>query len=330
MPRGWARSIHASYKPMNSTQRIPVTELSSGVSLRGSWTHTRAGAPRGYIDFQQLHELWVHTGTACNLACPFCLEGSHPGDNRLDAMKLTDVRAHLDEAVGLGVEQFSFTGGEPFVIRGFIDILAYASQLRPCFVLTNATDPLLRRTHQLLPLREQPYPIRFRVSLDHPDPARHDVDRGAGSFAKALEGIRWLHGHGFEVSIARQMTPGEDGAAVEAEFRKLFRAQSLPEHLAFTAFPDFGTPGSEDGSPEITEACMKEYPDAESRAHFMCSYSRMLVKQEGRVRVYACTLVDDDLDYGVDSLRESLETRVMLRHHRCFSCYRFGASCSAP
>ncbi|EPC00337.1 hypothetical protein L861_07515 [Litchfieldella anticariensis FP35 = DSM 16096] len=312
-------------------QRIPVTELMPNASSRGPWTHTRAGEPRGYVDFQRLKELWIHTGTACNLACPFCLEGSHPGDDRLNAMKLDDLRPYFDEAETLGVEQFSFTGGEPFVIKGFIDILVDASARRPCFVLTNATDPLLRRTHQLLPLKEQPYPIRFRVSLDYPNAARHDRDRGEGSFAKALEGIRWLHDNDFEVSIARQMDPNEDSDTVENAFRHIFRTNGLPANLAFTAFPDFGPPGSEDDTPEITETCMEKYPTAESQAHFMCSYSRMLVKQNGQVRVYACTLVDDDPDYGATtSLRESLETRMMLRHHRCFSCYRFGASCSAP
>lgn len=312
-------------------RRIPATEVAPFASPRGSWTHTRAGEPRGYVDFQRLDELWVHTGTACNLACPFCLEGSRPGDDRLNAMRLDDLRHHLDDAVALGVKQFSFTGGEPFVIKGFIDILRYASEHRPCFVLTNGTDPLLRRTHQLLPLKAQPHPIRFRVSLDRPDPVLHDKDRGEGSFVNALKGIRWLNDNGFEVSIARQMTPDEDGEAVEAAFRDIFRREGIPDDLAFTAFPDFGTPGSEDDTPEITEQCMEKYPTAASRSHFMCSYSRMLVKHSGRVKVYACTLVDDDPDYGAaEDLRESLDTRMMLRHHRCFSCYRFGASCSAP
>lgn len=311
--------------------RISATELTPFSSPRGSWTHTQAGEPRGYMDFQRLDELWVHTGTACNLACPFCLEGSRPGDNRLNAMQLVDLKDYLDDAVTLGVQQFSFTGGEPFVIKGFIDILRYASERRPCFVLTNGTEPLLRRIHQLLPLKGQPYPIRFRVSLDYPDAARHDRDRGEGSFANALKGIHWLKDNGFDVSIARQKEANEDTAAVEAAFGEVLRQAGLPEDLAFTAFPDFGPLGSEDSTPEITQRCMDKYPTPQSQAHFMCSYSRMLVKREGKVRVYACTLVDDDPDYGAtESLRESLATRVMLRHHRCFSCYRFGASCSAP
>ncbi|MGM0951502.1 MAG: radical SAM protein [Pseudomonadota bacterium] len=296
-----------------------------------SWTHTRSGDPRGYIDADKLKELWIHTGTACNLACPFCLEGSHPGDGRIPGMKLSDVKPFIHEALDMGVEQFSFTGGEPFVIRDFVNILDYASQYRPCFVLTNATEPLHKREHQVLPLLDNPYPIHFRVSLDFPDRARHDKDRGEGSFEQALEGIRWLIEQGFQVSIARQTDADEVPADVEAAFRDIFRDWGIPENLAFTAFPDLGTPGSEDGSPEITEACMEKYPTRESRGHFMCTYTRMLVKRNDQVRVYACTLVDDDPQYDLGgTLAESMDERVMLRHHRCFSCYRFGASCSAP
>jgi MoaA/NifB/PqqE/SkfB family radical SAM enzyme len=318
--------------PLTETaeRRIPVVEVLEP-RAHDSWTHTRNGDPRGYIDSDRLKELWIHTGTACNLACPFCLEGSHPGDGRIPGMKLSDVKPFIHEALDMGVEQFSFTGGEPFVIRDFVNILDYASHHRPCFVLTNATDPLLKRRHQVLPLLNNPYPIHFRVSLDFPDRARHDVDRGEGSFDKALQGIRWLVDQGFKVSIARQTDPDESVAKVEAAFRGIFRDWGIPETLAFTAFPDLGTPGSEDGSPEITENCMEKYPTKEARSHFMCTYTRMLVKRDDRVRVYACTLVDDDPEYDLGgTLAESMDERIVLRHHRCFSCYRFGASCSAP
>jgi sulfatase maturation enzyme AslB (radical SAM superfamily) len=294
------------------------------------WYFTHSGEPRGYIDAQKLQELWIHTGTACNLACPFCLEGSKPGDDRLNVVKFEDVQPYIDEAVDLGVERFSFTGGEPFVARDLIQILEYASSLRPCFVLTNGTEPLLQRATQLQRLKQQPYATAFRVSLDYPDAQRHDAGRGPGSFAAALRGLKLLLNEGFDVSIARQQTAHEDSAAVELQFRELLAAQRIPA-LPFTAFPDFSTPGVALATPEITEGCMERYPSAESRSHFMCAYSRMLVKREGRMRVYACTLVDDSPAYDLGAtLGESLAQRVMLGHHRCFSCYRFGASCSQP
>ena len=143
--------------------------------------------PRGYVDPGPLRELWCHTGTACNLACPFCLEGSMPGDKRLDRITLEDAQPLLDEAVSLGVEQFSFTVGEPFIVKDFINILRYASALNPCVVLTNGTDPVLKRLRQIETLTEQPHPVAFRISIDYPDETRHDAGRGSGSIKKSWQ-----------------------------------------------------------------------------------------------------------------------------------------------
>jgi MoaA/NifB/PqqE/SkfB family radical SAM enzyme len=122
--------------------------------------------PRGYIEPHALRELWFHTGTACNLRCPFCLEGSKPGDNRLGRITLAEAKPFIDEAVGLGVEQLSFTGGEPFIVKDFVAILRYASLFKPCLVLTNGTAPVHKRLKQIAPLRAQPHGIAFRVSID--------------------------------------------------------------------------------------------------------------------------------------------------------------------
>lgn len=312
------------------SSRIPVKEIISPRHV-DSWTHTRAGEPRGYVQTQALKELWIHTGSACNLSCPFCLEGSHPGDTRIPLVKLDDLMPFFAEAVALGVKQFSFTGGEPFVNREFVQILDQASQRLPCFVLTNGTQALLGRAKQLAPLKHNPFPISFRISLDYPDQAKHDEGRGEGSFVESLAGIRFLREQGFSVSIARQMSDDEDAGAVEETFYSIFREHGIDERLPFTVFPDFGLPGSEDGSPEVTENCMLKYPTEQSQEHFMCTYTRMLVKRDDQVRVFACTLVDDDPDYDLGAtLRESLEPRIMFRHHRCFACYSYGASCSAP
>ncbi len=290
---------------------------------------TREGAPRGYIDSGPLRELWLHTGTACNLACPFCLEGSKPGDRRLQLLRFDDVRPYLDEAVELGVQQFSFTGGEPFLARDLPRILTYAAALRPCLVLTNATLPLLRRLHQIEALRHSPHPVSFRVSIDYPDRERHDAGRGRGSFEQALQGLKALHDRGFGVSIARQWSPGEETPAVEDACRRILRDLGLPESIPVIGFPDFHPPGSHIEDTEISEDCMTRHHSPESRAGFMCAFSRMLVKIEGRMRVYACTLVDDDPDYDLGAtLQESLGQRILLSHHRCLSCFRHGASCS--
>ncbi len=293
------------------------------------WYRTPAGEPRGYIDLQRLREVWFHTGTACNLACPFCLEGSKPGDDRLGVVCFGEVQPLIDEAVSLGVEQFSFTGGEPFLARDLPRMLAYAAARRPCLVLTNGTRPLLQRLPQLRPLATAAHPVSFRVSIDWPDVARHEAGRGVGTFAEAFEALCALHDLGFPVSLARQWAPDEDTSAVEAAYRDWFRHYGLPETLRLVAFPDFAPPGAHRDVPAITEHCMTTYQTADTRAHFMCAFSRMVVKRDGRMRVFACTLVDDDDRYELGgNLRESLGPRVMLGHHRCFSCFSHGSSCS--
>lgn len=309
---------------------LAETDISSEVDQPDDWLYAPDGTPRGYIQPQLLRELWFHTGTACNLACPFCLEGSKPGDHRLEQITLADAAPWMDEAVDLGVAQFSFTGGEPFINRAIFDILRYALARRPGMILTNGTRPLRKRWDDVLALRDAAHPLRFRISLDFPDPARHDAGRGEGNFAQALESLSMLHAAGFSVSIARQMTQDEDRTAVEEAFRVWFREAGVPEDIHQVAFPDFHGPSTHPtGVPHITENCMTQYQTAESRAAFMCNFSKMVVKTGGRMRVYACTLVDDDPDYEQGgTLAEAMPLRVMMRHHRCFSCFRYGASCS--
>jgi molybdenum cofactor biosynthesis enzyme MoaA len=293
------------------------------------WLMTPSGEPCGYIQPHTLDELWFHTGTACNLSCPFCLEGSTPGDTRLDRMTLSDVKPFIDEAVTLGVQQFSFTGGEPFIVRDFINILAYASHRLPCLVLTNGTDVVHKRMHQIRQLIDSKHPISFRISIDFADESRHDAGRGAGNFNQALLGLKSLHDLGFHVSVARQMDPGEDSDIVNQRYQGLFSDYGLPTDLRIVTFPDFDTPNSHRDVPAVTEDCMTRYQTEATRRLFMCAFSKMVIKKAGQMQVYACTLVDDDENYNLGgSLAESSGQQIRLQHHRCYSCFKFGSSCS--
>lgn len=293
------------------------------------WLHTPEGDPRGYIQPDSLKELWFHTGTICNLSCPFCLEGSKPGDDRLNKVNLEDAVPFMEQALTMGVERFSFTGGEPFVIKDMVRILEYALQHRPCLVLTNATHPLQRRLDDIRPLIDRPHELNFRISFDYPDPDRHDQGRGAGNFELSLQTMRELHRMGFGISVARQREAGEDAEKTDKLYRRHFRRAGVPVDTRIVSFPDFLTPGSLAQVPHITRQCMTQYHDEDSRARFMCNFSKMVVKKDGRMRVYACTLVDDDEDYDLGgSLAEAMRARIMMKHHRCYSCFAQGASCS--
>ncbi len=281
------------------------------------------------IRTQTLAELWFHTGTACNLECPFCLEGSRPGDSRLERVTLADVRPFVEEARALGVRQISFTGGEPLIVKDIVRILGCALAAAPCLVMTNGTAPLIRRVHQLDALRAQPNPLAFRVSIDHPDEKRHDAGRGWGNFRRALEGLALLKQRGFHVSVTRQTAVDEDRVAVDRAFRALFARQQLPEDIAVIALPDYGLPGAARPAAPVGADELGRDPMNDARRDLMCAMSKMVIKRGGVMRVYACPLVDDDgeFDQGA-TLAEALERDVHLRHARCHSCIRTRASMS--
>ncbi len=293
------------------------------------WNVTPEGDPRGYIQPRAIDELWFHTGTGCNLRCPFCLEGSMPGNNRLQPMTLTDVKPFIAEALALGTKQFSFTGGEPFMVSEIIEILDHALDFNTCLVLTNATEPLANRLGRIAPLLGKAFPLSLRVSLDYPDPEKHDAGRGRGNFSLALKTMRQIHRMGFNISIARQSAENEDVEAVNRAYQPIFEEAGIPADTHIVVFPEFHEPGSHLDVPHITESCMTTYKTAAERDQFMCSFSKMVVKKGGRMRVYACTLVDDDDEYDQGgSLAEAMQARVMMKHHRCYTCFANGASCS--
>jgi hypothetical protein len=196
-------------------------------------------------------------------------------------------------------------------------------------VLTNGTDPLLKRLPQIAKLKDTSNPISFRISIDYADEARHEAGRGQGTFQQSLTAIRELRALGFEVSVARQMLPNEANEAAEASYRQMLSQHGIDAGTRIVSFPDFGLPDSAPAVPAVTENCMTSYQTAASRSEFMCAFSKMVIKKDGAMRVYACTLVDDDPRYDQGgSLAEATDRRVMLTHHRCYSCFKFGSSCS--
>src|SRR5262245_66056646 len=100
-----------------------------------------------------------------------------------------DVERLLDESVAVGVKEYYFTGGEPFLNRDMVAILERTLRYGPATVLTNGTilQPAwlerLRRTEG-----QSLFSLEFRVSLDGFTAADNDPIRGEGTFDRILHG----------------------------------------------------------------------------------------------------------------------------------------------
>jgi hypothetical protein len=298
---------------------------------------TAKGERRATVAPTGLRTLWFNTGTLCNIACANCYIESSPRNDSLIYLTARDVTAYLDEAAALGepLEEAGFTGGEPFLNADLIPMLE-AVLARPhlrAIVLTNAMQPMRRYAGALLALRDRfgAGRLTVRVSLDHHEAAHHDVERGEGSYAKTMDGLRWLAREGFSLHVAGRATfGGEDAATMRAGFARLFAENDIPvdarDPVALMLFPEMDARAD---VPEITEACWGILH--KSPASVMCASSRMVVRRKGAARasVIACTLLpyDPQFDLGA-TLGEALRP-VALNHPHCARfCVLGGAACS--
>jgi MoaA/NifB/PqqE/SkfB family radical SAM enzyme len=85
------------------------------------------------------------------------------------------------------------------------DMLAYASARMQTTVLTNAMLLHGTRLDKLVGVANDR--LIVQVSLDGGCAEDHDAYRGAGSWARAVDGIRRLQAHGFRVRIGTTETP---------------------------------------------------------------------------------------------------------------------------
>jgi hypothetical protein len=285
---------------------------------------TAKGEPRAHVALTGLETLWFNTGTLCNLACATCYIESSPVNDALAYLTLADFTAFLDEIArdGLPTREIGLTGGEPFMNRDTQAMIALALQRGfEVLVLTNAMRPMRRFEAALLGLpRER---LTFRVSLDSHDAALHDAERGAGSFAIAIEGIRWLSANGFALAIAgRQLG---DEAAARAGYAALFAGLGLAVP-PLVLFPEMDAAAD---VPEITTACWGILDVAP--AAMMCASSRMVVRRKGAAAptVLACTLLAYDPQFELGTTLAAASAPVLLNHPHCARfCVLGGASCS--
>jgi len=296
---------------------------------------TAKGEARAHVALGALETLWINTGTLCNITCANCYIESSPRNDALSYISAAEVAAFLNEAETsrLPLQEVGFTGGEPFMNPDFLVMLEDALKRGfKALVLTNAMKPMMNHAKGLLALHQRyGAQLTIRVSLDHPDPAIHDAERGAGSFDRTLEGLRFLAGHGFRLHIAGRAAFGAgQEAALRAEFAAVFAAHGIAvdaaDPVALMLFPEMNAQAD---VPEITEACwgiLGKSPDS-----LMCASARMVVKRKGAARpaVLACTLLAYDPQFELGATLAEASRPVALNHPHCAKfCVLGGAACS--
>jgi arsenite methyltransferase len=280
------------------------------------------------VPMLKLDTLWFQVaGTICNIQCAHCFISCSPSNDTHKMMSRSQVLGYLEEAKGLGVKEFYFTGGEPFLNREMPEILEDGLAAGPCTVLTNGmliNDKLAVRLAEIQ--SRAPHRLEFRVSLDGSTSEANDKVRGKGVFERAVRGIRALRGAGFEPIITSTQT---DETVPAAEFRRGF--ESLSRELGYAAprlkiMPPLFMGEQEKNTraykphERVTEDCFKNYP----WENLLCSTGRMATA-EG---VYVCPILVNEPGARMGgTLAETLKS-FPLSYQACYTCRVGGLSCN--
>jgi molybdenum cofactor biosynthesis enzyme MoaA len=282
------------------------------------------------VELGHLDELWFQVGgTLCNLQCRHCFISCHPHNHEFGFLDLATVERVLAESVPLGVKEYYFTGGEPFLNRDMVPILEATLRYGPATVLTNGT--VLQKTW-LRRLRRaddaSPFSLEFRVSLDGFTAADNDPVRGAGTFERILRGVRQLVDHGFLpiITVTRTRDDQDDAALVEG-FVALLKAKGYTRpRLKILPTLRIGTEVQRQRGYSADECVTVEMMEGFDASRLLCQHSR-IVTDRG---VFVCPILIEAPDARLgDTLAESVMPYA-LAHQACFTCYQYGALCANP
>jgi MoaA/NifB/PqqE/SkfB family radical SAM enzyme len=127
----------------------------------------------------------------CNLDCPHCLDDKSVPE--LDAARRATIGRLIGASGVLGVD---ISGGEPLLLRDLPDVAQRLAEDGCAVSITTNGWHLARRISELAGHADA-----VRVSVDAPDPSRHDALRGTGSFRRAIDGIHACRAAGMPVQI---------------------------------------------------------------------------------------------------------------------------------
>jgi len=286
---------------------------------------TTEAAPR--VALGSLDTLWFQVaGTVCNLACTHCFVSSSPTNRTHEMMSLEQVQAALDEAVGLGVREYYFTGGEAFLNPEMEGILEATLRVGPASVLTNGLllDP--DRCARLKALSEaSDYSLDLRISLDGYDAETNDAIRGPGTFERVLVGIRNLVAVDLNPVLTVTEVYRESGSEEGKErFFQLLRDLGLTKpRLKVLPVFQIGAEAERGGAYESWQRLREGDALEDGWDHLQCSSCRMVTAHG----VWVCPILVNEPTARMGSRLADTLSDFTLDHPACWTCHAYGVSC---
>lgn len=304
---------------------MEVAKASANVALEESSNHLASHSPQ--VELRSLDTLWFQVaGTVCNLACSHCFISCSPTNHTHEFMPLAQVEDYLREATELGVKEYYFTGGEPFLNPEMEAIIEATLRVGPATVLTNGLLLQAERCSRLAAMAgASDYSFDLRISLDGYDAESNDPIRGEGTFERIIAGAK----NAAEAGINPVMTVTEVHRknATDSGRRRFFdllrecgierpRLKILP---VFQIGAEAERSSAYEGWQQLSRG---DAPD-DTWDHLQCSACRMVTDQG----VWVCPILVNEPDGRMGERIADTLGGYTIEHQACWTCHVHGVSC---
>ena len=279
------------------------------------------------VPFVAFDTLWFQVaGTLCNLECTHCFVSASPNNHNHEMMSLETVKRYLAEAEGLGLKEYYFTGGEPFLNREIFEIIEATLAQGPVSVLTNGllikadgAERLRRLAHA------SPYSLDLRISIDGWDAATNDRVRGPGTFERALSGIQQLAAAGLNpVLTVTEACEGASTAFGRTRFLAFLREMGLTQpRLKVMPLLRLGAEVHRTRAYASWESLRGQTLSRAEALALVCSSGRMVTSKG----VFVCPILVDFEGARMGETLTETQRDFGLRFPACYTCHAEGLSC---
>lgn len=279
------------------------------------------------VELKSLDTLWFQVaGTVCNLACSHCFISCSPTNHTHEFLSLAEVQSYLDEAAELGVKEYYFTGGEPFLNPEMEAIVEATLRVGPASVLTNGLLLDAERCGRLKAMESaSDYSLDLRISLDGYSAEANDPIRGQGTYERILQGALNVVRAGLNPVITVTEVHEENGSSAGRQrFLDLLKEKGLarPRLKVLPVF-QIGAEAERSGAYQSWQHLSEGDDGDEGWDHLQCTSCRMVTDQG----VWVCPILVNEPEGRMgERLADTLDP-FPLEHPACWTCHVYGVSC---
>lgn len=228
------------------------------------------------------------------------------------------------DAVAVGVREFYFTGGEPFLHPDIEHLISFVLERGPLSILTNGLLIDQPRAERLARMAAAtPYSLDLRISLDGYTAEQNDPIRGRGTFDQIIAAVTRCAAAGMDpILTVTEVVPSTE-ATIPAFQALLARAGITRPRLKFLPPVRLGRETRRDRSYRDSERLVEGDLLPDEVFSLACGTGRMMTSRG----LYPCPILIEEPDARLGSRLSDGLHPIQLRHQACYSCHAEGLRC---